>query len=132
MARNTFAANASKYGQLNWPIFPLAPGAKIPLKGSAGIKEASANRAQIAWWAKQHPDANICLLCGSQSGVIVIDIDDRSNGHETVARLAKEGKLFSETVEASTPGNGRHLFYAYDERVSVSGSNKLGKRTTDP
>jgi hypothetical protein len=124
---NIFADNAGKYAHLNWLVFPLAAGAKVPMKGSSGLKEASANRAQIAAWAKQHPDANIGLRCGPESGVIVIDIDPRNGGFETVARLTKDGKTFPETVESATPSGGRHLFFAYDERVSVSGSNKLGR-----
>ena len=63
--RSIFASNASKYGHLNWLIFPLAPGAKVPMKGTAGLKEASANRAQIAVWSKLYPDSNLAVLCGA-------------------------------------------------------------------
>jgi len=125
--RGIFASNASKYGHLNWLIFPLAPGAKVPMKGTAGLKEASANRAQIAVWSKLYPDSNLAVLCGAESGIIVIDIDAQNGGLNTVARLAKEGRAFPDTVEAASPSGGRHLYFAHDMRVRVSGSNRLGR-----
>lgn len=125
--KGIFAAHAGKYGHLNWEIFPLAPGEKVPMKDTNGLKGASSNRAQIAVWRQQFPDANIALRCGSGSGVIVVDVDPRNGADETIARLAKEGKTFGETIEASTPSGGRHLYFAYDDRVTVSGANKLGR-----
>jgi Bifunctional DNA primase/polymerase, N-terminal len=130
--KNIFAMHAAKYAYLGWQIFPQALGAKTPIKGTAGLKESSANRAQIQVWCKQYPDANIGMLCGPESKVCVIDIDARSGGHETVSRLASQGFVLPPTVEAASAGNGRHLYYAFDDRVAVSGSNKLGRRTKDP
>ena len=77
-------------------------------------------------WQQLHPHANIGLLCGSSSKVCVIDIDPRNGGEESLVRLARAGKRFTDTVESETPSGGRHKFYAYDPKVAVSGSNKLG------
>lgn len=124
--QNIFANNVGRYFSLNWQLFPQAEGTKVPIKGTRGLNEASANRAQLMVWAKLYPRANIGLRCGPESGVIVIDIDPRNGGDKTLANLAKKGLVLPDTVEASTPSGGRHLFYAYDDRVCVSGSNKLG------
>jgi Bifunctional DNA primase/polymerase, N-terminal len=81
---NIFAANASKYGTLGWLIFPLAQGAKVPMKGTDGFKSASANRAQHSAWSRAHPDANIAAATGAASGIIVIDLDPRSGSDATL------------------------------------------------
>jgi hypothetical protein len=97
------------------------------MKGTAGLKEASADRAQIGVWSKQYPDSNLAVLCGAESGITVIDIDAQNGGLDTIARLAKDGRTFPDTVEAMSPSGGRHLYFAHDMRVRVSGSNKLGR-----
>ena len=36
------------------------------------------------------------------------------------------GKVFGDTVEAVSPRDGRHLYFAYDPRVTISKANALG------
>ena len=126
MTRNIFANNAGKYGTLGWAIFPLAEGEKVPMKGTDGFKSASASRAQISVWAQQLPHANIGIATGKVSGFLVVDLDPRSGSNETLAKLAKAGKVFGDTVEAGSPRDGRHLYFAYDPRVTISKANALG------
>ena len=121
-----FLHHAHKYGALGWAIFPLAMGAKVPMKGSNGLKDASAHLDQIGLWSEAYPGANIAVACGQVSKLIVIDMDPRNGSVETVERLTKEGTSFPDTVEAATPSGGRHLYFGYDPRVRVSGSNRLG------
>jgi hypothetical protein len=123
---NIFAANASKYGTLGWLIFPLAQGAKVPMKGTDGFKSASANQAQHSAWSRAHPDANIAAATGATSGIIVIDLDPRSGSEATLSKLAEAGKRLTNTVTAITPRGGNHLYFAYDPRVTVSKANALG------
>ena len=56
-------------------IFPLAAKSKIPLKGSAGFKDASAYPGQVEEWWDQMPAANIGVACGA-SGIVVLDFDE--------------------------------------------------------
>jgi hypothetical protein len=125
-AQGIFATNASKYGHLTWLVFPLAPGAKVPMKGTDGFKSATADRAQISAWSRAHPDANIAAATGAKSGIIVIDLDPRSGSDATLRKLAEAGKRLTNTVTAVTPRGGNHLYYAYDPRVRVSRANALG------
>src|SRR5262245_45216105 len=99
--RCIFALHAHKYAGLGWHIFPLAAGSKVPLANSAGLYDATINRAQIGAWCKQHPHANIGGHCGPESGIVAVDIDPRNGGTETVEKLAKQGKVFPETVESA-------------------------------
>lgn len=122
-----FRDNAHKYAALGWAVFPQAVGEKVPaIKGGGGFKGATTDRATIARWAVDYAACNIGIATGKVSGIIAIDFDPRAGCMETIARLRQEGKVFPETVTSVTPNAGRHQFYAYDPRVTVSGSNKLG------
>ena len=56
-------------------VFPLAAKSKVPMRGTAGFKDASAHPSQIEQWWDQMPAANIGIACGA-SGLIVLDFDD--------------------------------------------------------
>jgi hypothetical protein len=125
--QNIFRDSAVRYAALGWPIFPLAEGAKVPIKNSDGFKSATTDRAQIALWQRQYPHNNIAAATGAASGIFVIDLDPRSGADATVGKLAKQGKHFPPTIEADTPRGGRHLYYAYDRRVTITKAHSLGQ-----
>ncbi len=124
--RGIYGAHARKYAALGWPTFPLAVGKKVPMAGSNGYKSASADARVVRMRAAEHPSANIGVATGKASGLIVIDIDPRNGGDRTLARLARRGKSLTDTVEAITCQNGRHLYYTCDADL------QLGKRTLGP
>jgi hypothetical protein len=124
--RNIFRGSALKYAALGWPVFPLAEGAKVPMRNSDGFKSASTDRARIGAWMTQRPHNNIAAATGSVSGIIVIDLDPRSGSGATLRKLAEAGKRLPSTVTSVTPRGGNHLYYAYDARVTVSKANALG------
>jgi Bifunctional DNA primase/polymerase, N-terminal len=125
--RNIFRDSALKYAALGWPIFPLAEGAKVPMNDSDGFKSASLDRAQIALWQAQYPHNNIGAATGQASGIFVVDLDPGSGADVTVRKLASQGKHFPPTVEARSPRNGRHLYYAYDRRATITKAHSLGQ-----
>ena len=78
-----------------------------------GVNDASMDRDQIRAWWKETPDANIGIATGSEAGILVLDIDPRNNGKETLARLKKELGPLPDTVTALTGGGGRHLVFQH-------------------
>jgi len=87
-----------------------------------GLHDASSERAQLEALALRYPDANIAIRCGEVSNVVVIDCDPRNGSDETVAKLAREGKTFPDTVEAASPRGGDHKYFAL---MSACGSARL-------
>jgi len=74
------------------------------------LKEATTEAAQIRAWWRQWPNANIGIATGN--GLLVIDIDPRHGGNETIEDLRSDLGAWPDTVEAITGGNGRHIYLA--------------------
>lgn len=76
-----------------------------------GLKEASKDQMVVADWWDRWPDANIGIVTGRLSGIVVIDIDGEE-GEETLRDLEAEFYgLLPETWEQITGGGGRHLVF---------------------
>ena len=78
-------------------------------KTAHGVKDATTKRKQIVGWWNDHPDANVGIAPGRNAGIIVLDIDPRHGGNETLRALETELGALPETVTALTGGGGRHL-----------------------
>lgn len=118
------AEAALDYARRGWKVFPLhgiADGccsckasdcsspAKHPLVRH-GLREASADRAQVeAWWA-QWPFANIGLITGATSGILVVDVD-LPRALESLDRVVDR---LPRTLAGLTGGGGVHLVYQSD------------------
>lgn len=111
MAMNFFDA-AADLVSLGFSVIPLKPGSKLPLV-KAWQRLASSELETITHWSRQWPDANIGVATGDVSSVAVIDLDvkDDRNGIDTIARLAKAGKVLPPCPTVVTPSGGRHLYF---------------------
>ena len=78
-----------------------------------GVKDATTDDEQIVKWWTEHPNANIGIAAGRASGILVLDIDPRNGGTETLRRLEKELGPLPETVTSNTGGGGEHRIFEY-------------------
>lgn len=111
--------------KLNWSVFPLhTPNGKFcSCKNSNcqsagkhprtknGLKAASTNLNLISEWWKKWPDANIAIATGQESGFVVLDVDPRHGGEESLDFLINQYGLIPNTIEAITGGGGRHILF---------------------
>lgn len=102
---------------LGWPILPIKPHAKLPLT-SHGVKDAIADEATVRDWWTQWPDANIGIATGEASGLLVLDVDPRHGGSESLASLATDPATTS-TLTVNTGGGGQHLYYRFSGGASI-------------
>ena len=111
--------------QYQWRVFPLhwtddagmcscgnaecgGPG-KHP-RTPKGCLDATTDADAIrAWWSRW-PDANVGIATGS--GLVVIDVDPRSGGDDTIVDLRRALGELPDTVECLTGGGGRHVYLA--------------------
>lgn len=108
-------------------VFPCAPGAKVPAKGTAGFKDATRHPAIInAWWDAE-PDYNIGCYPAA-SGHAILDIDPKHEGPSTLTGLEMEHGFLPETFTVATPSGGTHYWFRGD-CPSTAGRVGLGLDT---
>lgn len=136
---------AFKYAELGFKIFPvygIDPSTNLCLCGDHncrnkgkhpcvgnGYKEATDDLNQVNKWWNTFPNANIGISAKG-SGLIILDIDPRNGGYNTLQKLEEEhGKLpktlsASTSMQAGTRGN-HYYFNAPDGIYKLYGT--LGK-----
>ena len=78
-----------------------------------GLKDATTDRYQIADWWRKWPDANVGIVTGAESGIVVIDIDPRHDGDKSLDAIeANYGKLPA-TATVCTGGGGFHFYFQH-------------------
>ncbi len=91
-----------------------------------GAHDATIVASRIAAWAASFPDANIGIATGRASDLLVLDLDPRNGGRETLARLEQELGRLPPTTEAATGGGGAHFFFRAPRLDQVRGSLGAG------
>lgn len=87
-----------------------------------GLQDASGDPAQIRRWWAEWPAANVGILTGAASGIVVLDVDGEA-GERSMVKLAERFGAPPETLTARTGGGGRHLIF-----VHPGEGRKIGNR----
>lgn len=102
---------ALKYARQGWHVFPV--NGKVPTTPN-GLKDGSASPKQVKELFRAYPGNGVGIVTGEPSGIVVLDIDDKDNVQELVARLEKEyGPEFKNTYTVRTGGGGYHFFFKH-------------------
>jgi hypothetical protein len=129
-------AAAARYAALGWPVLPLhtpdhtgrcsCGRAGCPTPGKhprtrQGLRDASADPAQIQTWWVTWPNANVGLITG---GPVVVDVDG-TQGREALAALQRAHRPLPPTLTALT-GRGMHLYFQAGEHRIANSAGRLG------
>ncbi len=117
---------ALRYATHGWPVLPLhtprptgctctaaecgSPG-KHP-RTARGLHDASTDIDRIRDWWSRWPDANLGVVTGADSGLLVLDVD-LPDGPATLARLQADHGPLPATCEQRTGSGGRQLLFAH-------------------
>lgn len=104
--------------KLQWSIIPVAKD-KRPLVNWKNYQEVTASVEEIREWWNKFPEANIGVVTGRISNLIVVDIDPRHGGSDELFKSI-------ETVKAKTGGGGWHYFFKYEEGIKNFAAIKSG------
>lgn len=106
-------AAARRYAARGWSVIPIEPHGKRPLVAWREFQQRVATPDEVAHWATRWPDANVGIVTGRVSGLVVVDVDPRHGGDLALARWQAAHGALPATVEAVTGGGGRHLYFAH-------------------
>ena len=77
------------------------------------FQQRHATTAELEDWFKRWPEANVGIVTGLISGLVVLDIDPKHEGDHSLASLLKGHGPLPRTIEATTAGGGRHLYFRH-------------------
>jgi hypothetical protein len=104
---------ALDYAARGWSVIPMQPRGKRPIVVWREFQQRLARVDEIEGWYARWPDANVGIVTGEVSGLVVVDVDTRHGGPESVAALEALHGPLPATVEAATGGGGRHLYFEH-------------------
>ena len=114
MAKPTGTAEAARrYLARRWSVLPLRERDKRPLIRWEHLQNERPTQDDVADWFRRWPDANVGIVTGEISNLIVLDVDPKHGGDDALERLEHRFRPLSATVEAVTGGGGRHLYFAH-------------------
>lgn len=106
-------AAALDYLARGWSVIPIEPRGKRPVIPWLEFQSRRPSAAEIAGWFRQRPGANVGVVTGAQSGLVVLDVDERHGGASSLAALEAAHGPLPPTIEALTGGGGRHLYFLH-------------------
>jgi len=118
---------ALSYAKRGWPVLPIhsaqngecscgrtqcGSNGKHP-RTVNGLKDATTDEILIRRCWTQWPDANVGVVTGTRSGLIVLDVDPRHGGDDCLFQLERQHGALPHTVEVLTGGGGRHIYFQH-------------------
>lgn len=107
---DAFVQQALAYATADLAVLPIEPRGKRPLGGN-GKDHATTDPDTIRAWWQRWPAANIGVR--PLPGVVVLDVDPRNGGHDTLAALQRQYGPLPPTLTAETGSGGWHIWLAY-------------------
>lgn len=104
---------ALAYAARGWSVVPIEPRGKRPLVAWRELQQRIADAAEIDVWYRRWPDANVGIVTGAVSGLVVVDVDPRHGGLDSLAQIEREHGPLPRTAEVATGGGGRHLYFGH-------------------
>jgi len=103
----------------------MQPQCKRPLLAWRHFQQRRASADQIGRSFQRWPDANVGTVTCRVSGIVVVDVDLRHGGRKASPPPSPRKRRLPATVEASTGGGGRHLYYV---RPGTTVANRVAPR----
>jgi hypothetical protein len=104
---------ALQYRRYHWSVIPIRAYEKRPLIKWQEYQQRLATEDEIKAWYQRWPEANIGIVTGAVSGLVVLDIDPGHGGQQSLAQWEQTHDPLPMSVEASTGGGGRHLYFRH-------------------
>ncbi|MFK7826136.1 MAG: DUF3987 domain-containing protein [Oligoflexales bacterium] len=119
---------AFSFAKRGWPVLPLhyplqngecscgkkdcSRNGKHPMTKN-GLKDATSGSQLIQQWWMKSPKANVGILTGKASGLVVLDVDPRHGGDQSLLEIEQEFGSLPSTLKVKTGGQGWHYYFKH-------------------
>jgi hypothetical protein len=104
--------------RLGFAVFPCRPYGKTPLTDH-GFKDASKYPRIVSRWWQKWPQANVAIATGALSDIVVLDVDPRHSGDQSLEDLETKHDRLPETPHVLTGGGGSHFYFRMPAGVEI-------------
>lgn len=91
---------------------PVSAGGKQPLVAWRTFQSKRPTPDEVRDWFEQWPVANVGIVTGQISNLVVLDVDRAHHGEDSLADLVARFGPLPATVTALSGGGGRHYYFA--------------------
>ena len=98
---------ALEYLAFGWAVIPAAERSKRPIVKWRGLQETAPTEENVRTWFDRWPNANLSVVTGAISGIVVLDVDIEHDGAKSLSALENRHGLLPKTVESITGSGGR-------------------------
>ena len=104
------------YLKRGWAVVPAGERTKRPIVPWQAYQHRMPSEAEVTAWFERWTRANLAVITGAISRIVVVEIDPKNGGDQSLATLeARHGPLPA-TIESITGGGGRHVYFAHPGR----------------
>lgn len=114
---------ALDYGRLGWSVIPIECCGKQPLVHWQVYRYRQPDTTEVSRWFRRWPDANIAIVTGVGSGLVVLDLDLCHDSDAALRDLMGINGPITRTVKVRTGGGGSHLYFNHPGNILL---NRIG------
>ena len=123
MMTGTTEQAALDYLARGWSVIPVRERAKRPAVPWKRYQRKCVTEKTLHDWFRRSPDFNVAIVTGGLSGLVVLDVDPRHGGNESLRDLEREHGALPNTMESITGGGGRHVYFSHPGGVVKNRTN---------
>ena len=101
------------YLKRGWSIVAAGERTKRPIVRWQEFQYRLPSEREVIGWFERWPMGNLAVITGAISGLVVVDVDPKNGGAESLAGIERRHGQLSPTIESITGGGGRHLYFAH-------------------
>lgn len=107
---------ALRYARRGWSAVPCGRD-KRPLVSWLRWQSERADEAQVRDWWTRWPEANVGIVTGAVSGIVVLDLDrGHAEGVDGLQSVQRAGAHLPPTPCVNTPSGGLHVYFRHPGR----------------
>lgn len=113
MSTQTTEQAALDYLSRGWSVIPFREKAKRPAVAWKTYQTKCVSEETLRDWFRRSPNYNVGVVTGALSGLVVLDVDPRHGGNESLRKLERKRGRLPKSVESITGGGGRHVYFSH-------------------